>query len=87
MAAVQIALDAREGALLDSDHQRIAGCLPSRRNSDRCRRQQTDARPTELALGMDCSGHRNNTHFCRQPCYVYCVASYLSPSMLRLTAY
>ena len=32
-------LDAREGALLDSDRQRIAGALPSGRNSDRCRRK------------------------------------------------
>jgi hypothetical protein len=52
----------REGALLDSRHQRIVSPLPSHRNPNRCFGQETDAGPTKLRLGMDRRGdyHRGN---------------------------
>jgi hypothetical protein len=63
----------RKGALLDSDHQWIVSALPSGRNPGRRFRQETDAGPTELPLGMDSRGHHNSGNVCCGPSHVCCV--------------
>jgi hypothetical protein len=65
----------REGALLDSCHQRIVSPVPSRRNPGRRFGHKTDAGPAEFTLGMGRGGDHHSSNVRRGHSYVCCVDS------------